>query len=288
MLKKLGIILLALSISTLLSSCLVSQKDVETSDSTDNFLRIYKPSDTINYRVQIHSSNDTEFGTLQIKWSANAEISNPLTLETYSVLKETTTLTIDNETPNELIRYIEQDSSDNPDSHGSIYLRAFDTAVTNEYYWLSDQLNAGTLERFETFHSPLPLSLPQPNKIDMSDFYILGDCTGTDCPTRAAFVSSRTFNVTARNQEVETLAATFTNAYKVQYNVTTNRETTTPLLDILAVCGGSGITTYAATLYIVPEIGIVRMENTCNDLSSAGTPPVTYIITLDNTSIPLP
>lgn len=291
MLKKLGIVLLALSISILLSGCLVDQKDVETIASTDNALRIYQPFDTINYQVQVNRASGTENGTLQITWNnPDVSILNPITQETYSVLKETTTLTINDEDPNELIRYIEQDKNDDNNSKGSMYLRAFDTAVANKYYWLSTALNVppGTLERFEIFRSPMPsdLSKPLPDQIGMNNFYIFEDCTGTSCPTRIAFASSRTFKVTAREQTVETPAATFTNAYKVQYNATINREATTPLLDILAVCGESGITSHAAILYIVPEIGIIKIENTCT--YSLGTSPVFYIITLDNTNIPLP
>lgn len=288
MLKKPGMILLAVGISSLLGSCHVEQKDVEIFESTDNTLRIYQPSDVINYRVQISSPNGTQFGTLKIEWAdPDQAIQNPLTQETYSVLKETTTLTIDDEEPSELIRYIEQDSD-----NGSMFLRALDTAVANNYYWLSkrEAVPPDTLERFEIFRSPMPddSSLPLPGEINLNDFYTLGDCTGTDCPTRIAFSSFRTFQVTARGQRVETIAATFTNAYTVSYRATVNREATTPLLDILAVCGESGITAHDATLHIVPEIGIVKIENTCTDLSATGASSVIYIITMERTNIPLP
>lgn len=284
MLKKLGMVLLAVSIGALLSSCLVKKKDpadiTTTFTSTTNILRPYQSGDIINYRVQVANPDGSQqSGTLQIKWEATGELPDPLSNDTFPVLKETTTLTIDGNDDG-LVRYIEQDNTALSATEGSMFLRAFATPTPSVYDWLSPDLPpTSNLQRFEIFRSPLTMA----GQIPLDKFYVAGDCSGTSCPTRLALAQSRTFQVTAINQTVDIPGTgIFQNAFKVQYNGTINREGTSSLYDILDVCGSAGnITSHETELFVVPEIGVVKMTNTCTEQGSS---PVIYFITLDTTS----
>lgn len=285
MLKNLGKILLAVSLTTsisvLLSGCLVKKEDpasVPSFTSNTNQLRIYQPFDTIYYNVRVDSANGTQSGTLQVKWEDTAPITDPIASPTqqYFVHKETSTLAITGGDTDELIRYVEQDPTT-----GSLYLRAFPTPTDMVNYWLSPTITpTSSLQSFEIFHSPLTLG-----STTLDNFYVVGDCSGgTQCLEREALVQSRSFTVTAVNQTVDIPGTgIFKNAYTVQYDTTTTREATAPpLLDILDVCGSIGnftITSHSATLYIVPEIGVIKMVNECTDTSSNS--DVIYTATLD-------
>lgn len=294
MLKRREKILLALLLATgigiSLSGCLVKKKSPDEVTtfftSTATVLRIYQPFDTIYYRIRVDdSSGISQFGTLQLKWEDAGTLPDPFTPATlYPVLKETSTLTIDGN-EDALVRYVEQDNTVGSPTEGSMYLRAFATATLGEYHWLSDKSIAppGVLQKYEIFHSPLSMT----GQIDLGNFYILGDCTGTDCPTRFAFSQTRNFEVTAINQTVDIPGiGIFKNVYTVKYNATINRDATAPLFDILDVCGAAGaITSHETTLSIVPEVGIIKMVNICTDQQPGSLSPTTiYTATLDDTS----
>lgn len=280
MLHKFGMILLPLCISVLLSGCLVDKKTPRTISLTGTNLRTYQNADYINYTVTANDVNGSRSGTLQIKWETPSQtIIDPISSTSYlDTLKETTTLTLNDEDPDELVRYTEQDSN------GSMYLRAFDTTDINKYYWLSPDLSVTSdiLQEFEIFRSPLA----EAGQIDLGRFYVQEDCTGTGCASSVALSDSRTFEVTITNQTLEIPGiGIFTNVYQVQYNATTTPQATSPLLDILNVCADAGnTTTHMATLYVVPEIGIIRTVNTCTDQVSGYSS--IHIINLDTTSFP--
>lgn len=277
MLKKLGMMLLAVGVSALLSSCLVDKKKLETIDNTDTNLRIYQPTDHIDYFVQVDDVSGTQVGTMQVKWESTNPITNPLTIESYSsILKETTTLTINGGDPEVLVRYIEQDVN------GSMYIRAFDSSELNKYFWLSSESTGlpGSLQRFEIFRSPLAMT----GEINLGDFYVFGDCTGTNCPPPTARYYNRIFKVTGTNETLSISAGEFTNIYTVQYNAYANPDATMPILDVLDICGSGGLTMHEAKLYVAPKIGIIRTENICTDSGGGGDISI-YTITLDTTSI---
>jgi len=291
MLKKLGMMLLAVSIGTLLSSCLVKKKSpdqITTFTSTTNQLRIYQPFDTIYYNVQVDSAlSGSQSGTLQVEWRDTRQITDPLASPTqqYSVREETTTLSISDgvggTNDEQLVRYVEQDNIT-----GSLYLRAFPTQTRDVYYWLSPT-NPPTsmLQRFEIFRSPLAMA----GTIDLGAFYVASDCSDRQqCQISEALAQSRLFTVTAINQTVDIPGTgIFKNAYRVKYDATTNRQATAPVFDILDVCGSLGnftSTSHSATLDIVPEIGVIKMVNECTD--SASNSDVIYTATLDHTSFP--
>jgi hypothetical protein len=274
---KIGAFVLTVILSAALSGCLVEKKKLETITSTDTNLHIYTDGQYIDYTVIIDEEGQTQTGTLRVRWDSAQQIINPLDSTQYAVLKETTTLTIDDNSgnPNEIIRYIEQDSN------GSMYVRAYGTLDPLDHSWLSDQPNVGPgiLKRFEIFRSPLAIA----SSISLTNFYIFEDCDGANCPTKIAYYYGRSFEVVDSNQTVSTNAGTFANAYKISYEATVIPEPTAPLLDILDVCGGIGsITSHSAMLYVVPEIGIIEIVNICTD---SGAAPVIYTMILDNTNI---
>ena len=147
MLKKLGIVLLAVSASVLLSSCLVDkQKVVEKIARKTDTLRIYQDRDWIEYNVTAIASSltstTTQYGTLRIQWNnTTSELHEPInnTLIT-PVLKETTTLTYDgNSEPDVRIdRYISQvDIGPTDPNQGSMILYAIDDIASTPpvHYW---------------------------------------------------------------------------------------------------------------------------------------------------------
>lgn len=279
---KIGKFVLAIIISSALSGCLVEKKIPETIASTDTNLHIYTDKQYIDYTVRIDDGGPSiQTGTLRVRWdSPQQQITNPLDTTQYDVLKETTTLTIDGSSgnPDEIIRYIEQDSD------GSMYLRAYGTLDPLNHSWLSDQLEAppGTLQRYEIFRSPLPMTGP----ITLDNFYVIGECTGTNCPTEIAHYYGRSFEVVDSNKTVTTNSATFTNAYKIRFDATVDpSDPSAPLLDIFDVCGIGSFTTHTAYLYVVPEIGIIQMESSCTDLGGVGVEPVFYTFTYESTNI---
>ncbi|HEC20393.1 MAG TPA: hypothetical protein ENI97_13810 [Gammaproteobacteria bacterium] len=289
MLKKLTMILLAVGLSGALGGCLVKKKDpseIPTYTSTDPVLRFYQPGDTINYLVQAQDGVTTRTGTLQIKWENTNPIPSPFPPNTYTVLKETTTLTLGQTSPvtDTLVRYVEQDTTTGTTTTGSMYLRAFDSPTAGEYFWLSpSNVPTSSVQRFEIFRSPLDTAA-MAGQIDLGNYYVVDNCNGTTCNDQLAFIQSNTFEVTASNQTVDIPGTgIFKNVYKVQYNATMTPGPTTPLLDILNVCGGTGqVTSHQTVLYIVPEIGVIKMVNTCTD--QGGGAPVIYIATLDTTT----
>ena len=280
MLKRLGMILLAISLSGLLSSCLVKKEkvpNIKTYTSTTDTLRLYQPGDRIDYQVQIDNADSgRQVGTMTILWESTPNLSDPFDPITHPVLKETTTLTIEG---NEeiLVRYIEQDTPNH-----SKYLRAFDAPVANQYLWLSaTNAPADTVDKFENLDSPMVVA----GQLALGDFYIVGDCNGTNCTTRETHSFNRTFQVTAMNQTVETPAGNFEKTYKARHMATTNREATGPLSDILDVCGDAGeANSHDAILDVVPEIGIVKIVNTCTNLTAGGSPTF-YTISMESTNI---
>ncbi len=284
MLKKLGVIFLVTSISMLLSSCHIKQKDVETIKRTTENLRVYQPKDFIIYNVTALTNSATPSrGTLRIEWDTTADLLDPIDSTTqYRVLKETTTLTYEEdsiETGATIIRYISQDTD------GNITLYAIDDGLVR--YWLHDPVDTGNLSaNISTpviFDSPMTIS---PNS--SVHFTAMEGCVSGSCKSEI-YTFSDNVEIVGDSTEVTTNLGKFSNPFQRDFfgESTANGASTVSVVgDIRTACGTSmDNISYTGTMFVVPEVGIVQMTNLCQNPTGG---QVQYIITIDSTNIPLP
>jgi len=292
MLKKPGMILLVISISALLGSCHIKQEDEVTISRTTPNLRVYQPNDFIEYNVTaIINSDAVNQGTLRVKWTATGDLTDPIDGATlYPVLKETTTLTYEpNSTEPDvtIIRYISQDSV------GSITLYAIGDG--NDLYWLYDPANTGDLTsdiiRPVIFDSPMDRTTPPPNSpLEFSVMENCGDTPGLCGLELYEFNDS--FTIVGDTTQVTTNIGKFSNPFEIKFSGTTipnNSPTVSFYGDIRDACGTStDQISHNGSMFVIPEIGIIRMTNLCQNFTTGGGEQVNYIITLSSTNIPVP
>jgi len=284
MLKKLGVIFLVTSISVLLSSCHIKQKDVETIKRTTENLRVYQPNDFIVYNVTALTNSATPSrGTLRIEWDTTADLLDPIDNTTqYRVLKETTTLTYEEdsiETGATIIRYISQDTD------GNITLYAIDDGLLR--YWLHDPDDTGNLSaNISTpviFNSPVTITSNPP-----VHFTAMEGCVSGSCKSEI-YTFGDNVEIVGDTTEVTTNLGKFSDPFQINFSgeSTANGASTVSVVgDIRTACGTSmDNISYTGTMFVVPEIGIVQMTNLCQNPTDS---QVQYIITIDNTNIPLP
>ena len=307
MLKKPGIILLALGISTLLSSCLVNQKDVETSARTTDKLRIYQAGDYIEYAitavVNTGTSTTVSQGILRVQWDENADLPDPHDNNIkYSVLKETTELTYEegsSETNATVVRYISQSTYEGTNettdksTKGTITLYAIDGGTAD--YWLYDPDNVGTPSSNIIlpiiFDSPMKIGMAPPNTSLSSpiDFSVMEDCDSGVCGTEI-YNFNDSFNIVGDTTSITTNLATFSNPFEITFSggaQSKNAPNIEFLGDIRNACGTSAHTiNHSGNMFVMPSIGIVQMNNFCQNILTGNN--VNYIMTLNNTNIPLP
>lgn len=287
------IAILAFVSITILSGCLVKKKDlVQIARTTDN-LRVYQPGDYIEYdvtatTVPLSTPPTTQTGTLRVQWFASADLIRPNEpSSSISVLKEVTTLSLDGGTSDPgTIRYISQDDALNP---GQITLHAMEQEGLPRY-WLSQtgDIDLTKTESSIFFYSPIvPGIKPQ------TDFFVMDDCEGK---ASCAFEVGRYIddqNVVGDSVAVTTNLGVFLNPFQINFSGSATPSaavSTFPVaLDIRNVCD-TNITQHGdagnGTMYILPEIGMIRMENTCKSVISNDF--VIYTITIGSTNIPLP
>jgi hypothetical protein len=291
MLKKLGMILLAMSISALLSSCLVDkQKVVEKIARKTDTLRIYQENDWIDYNVTVVNGSATpQYGTLRIQWTKPADLTDPITPTTkYPVFKETTTLTYDGSTQPDVIvvRYISQVKttpmvSGDP-GIGSIILHAIDDEVDKDYWPYPDRFTPSTSPVISPmiFKSPLSVGSSFP-----ATFSIM-ECTSGQCAQEIYNFTDDTFVIVGDTREVTTNLGIFSDPFEINFTggivPASSAPAVTFLGDIRDACGTSAERiTHNGKMFVVPEIGIIQMTNTCIDPLGAS---VSYIITVRDTS----
>ncbi len=304
MLKKPGVILLVASISALLSSCHIEQKDVETIPSVTNTLRIYKAGERIEYNVTATNLNTGMInrGILTVKWEATSDLIDPInTTITIPVLKETTTLTYDDDNtadPAIVIRYISQINTEPPSTNqGRIILHAIDDGSgtpTNPNYWPYDTTNASTPNSNADvispviFDSPIVVGTPENSSLNFS---IMEGCGSGTCGTEIYnFIDN--ISVDNKTSEITTELGKLTKLFKISFsgrNIPKGGLTLSVLGDIRHACGDSTKDlTHFGNMLVMPEVGIVQMENTCQ----VDTDPINnvhYSITINNnTNIPPP
>jgi len=299
MLKKLGLILLTMSISVLLSSCHIKKKDEETISRTTTNLRVYQPGDVITYNViAVSNSGTTSQGTLRVEWEQTPDLTDPIDGSTkYPVLKETTTLTYNpdsTEANATIIRYIHQETSSTaPDNSGQTSLYAIGGGTS--LYWLynPDNVNNPSSDIIlpVIFDSPMKVGTPPPNS--PLTFSVMEDCGVTVGQCGAEIYKfDDNFTIIGDTTPVTTNLGKFSNPFEIEFfGATTpkNSPATSFPGDIRSICGTSADqVSYNGTMFVMPEIGMVRMVNLCQNSTSGGVAQVNYIITLNNTNIPLP
>jgi len=302
-LKPLGLAIVAVSLSILLSSCHIDQKPAETIARTTDTLRIYQPGDFIEYNVTAVFSADGAFittqGSMRVQWESTAPLIDPIDQSSHPVLKETTTFTYDDEISPDatVIRYITQvDTTPPSPNQGSILLHAISDG--NDLYWLYDNDAGASPDNSNTpvispivFDSPItvgvaPLSSP-------INFSVMEGCDPglSLCGTRV-FDFNDSYTVEGDTKEIPTNLGTFINPFELSFTGGTIPKTDLALSvlgDFRNTCGDSTSETIShnGNIFVVPEIGIVQITNLCRIISGSSG-DVNYTITVNNTNIPLP
>ena len=303
------LILLALTTVSLLTGCLVNKNNNDVAKiyrSTDK-LHVYQDGDYINYYVNTttylggSSTPTTASGTLKIKWVSNPNLIRPGTSTTItSVIKETSTLTINGSVASGLVRYISQDAA------GQVTLHAVEDFSGN-MDWLSatDIIAGGTpsganTASFTVFYSDVAAVPPgiQFGAMPNINFHVIEGCgpgDGTDgtCDNDVAQFSDF-LNVVGDSTAITTNLGIFENPFQINFNG--NITSTAPgpsyaaITDIRDICatntspstqhgyGGYG------TMYVMPQVGMVQMKNACFE-TSGSTSTTYYIITISDTNI---
>lgn len=290
------IVLLAFISITTLSSCLVEKKDlVQIARTTDN-LRVYQPGDSISYYVtaDIFPNGGGAFtrqtGTLNTNWSTPTQpLIRPGTIDPIlRVMKEVTILDT-NGSETGTVRYISQNDD------GQITLHAIEDTA-GELYWLSATgiapVSATSTESFVTF-----VSEADPLGIEFGAnpyaFYVMQGCEDSICDTSVGQFND-TPDVVNDTVSVTTNLGVFSNPFQIDF-IGSSVPAVFPLpvtFDIRDVCGNTGAVIShgfggAGTMFVMPEIGMIKMNNTCVNSDLNGN-TVHYTITISSTNIPLP
>lgn len=283
------IVLLAFISITTLSSCLVEKKDLVQITSKTGNVHVYQPGEYIDYFVTATTSGiggtTVQTGTLHIKWVSHGGLVRPGADTTLiPVVKEVATLTYDgaSSNPKGAVRYISQTDIANP---GQITLHAIND-VAGFTSWLSTIDLSGSnipTESFTIFESPLSVGLDQ---LPIG-FYIMEGCdqaSGTCVQPLGQY--SDNMNTVGNTASITTNLGIVTNPFQISFNGTTIPGSGFPILDVRNICGAA-TTTHAGTMFVIPEVGMIQMTNTCNDPTSPGG-SVIYNISIRSTNIPLP
>lgn len=292
--NKLGMFMLAASISVLLSGCLVEKKKpediVKISRSTET-LRIYQPGDFIDYYVTAVTSSGTsepvfQFGTMRIEWATTGQLTNPIdNLSISPDLKETTTLTYDGSSQPDAIavRYISQVNTvpvAAPDQ-GSIILHAIDDQLDADYW---PYIN-GTIPPSSPVITPVVFESPLVIGNSSPQSFSIMECSSNLCDNEIYQFNDDVVDTVGDSTEIGTNLGIFTNPFEISYSggtIPVDTPALTFLGDIRDACGTSADRiTHSGNMFVMPEIGIIKMTNQCQ---ISGGDTVIYTITIRNTS----
>jgi len=268
-----------------LTGCLVKKKDLKKIARTTDKLRIYKPGDYILYDVSITrvpnlSPPVYQSGTLRIEWKLHPDIAVPFTggAKTIPVIQEVSTLDINGGTSNlGTTKYISQDAN------GQVTLHAIEAIGTENHYWLntSGDSSLTTINYFTTFNSPLS---PGDQSFDSYDsdavlitsnptinYYVLEGCEGNASCSSAIGVFSNDHDIVGDSHEITSKLGVFINPFQINFSgsATPSPAPFPVTFDIVSLCG-TDHTTFDGTMYVMPEIGMVEMTNTCRDVGGSG------------------
>lgn len=276
------IAVLAFISAATLSGCLVEKKDPVKIARTTDFLRLYQANDIITYNVEEFRYSDSSIrnGILTIKWLAHAPLLRPGTITPLiPVLEQVITLSFDGgATETGTVRYISQDATTR-----EVTLHAIQAPGANPYYWLSasDLINTPiTTESYSIFTSPMGVGInPAP-----VNFNVMEDCDASSSCDYHFGRYSDDMNIVGDTTSIITSLGEFTNPFQISFNGTTIPDNGFPVIDVRNICG-TNTTTHAGTMYVMPEIGIIQMTNTCDDIGGSR---VQHTIRIRSTNISLP
>jgi hypothetical protein len=299
------LILLALTSVSLLTGCLVhkDKNKVEHIFRTTDQLHIYQPNDYIYYYVNTISyegSNPptTASGTLKIEWFSSPNLirtgANPSSIP---VVKEVSTLSI-NGSNKGLVRYISQDSA------GQITLHAVKD-FTGNLDWLSpndltksDPSIKNTVS-YPVFYSDSTAVPPgiQFGPMPPISFHVMEGCDDGTCDNDVAQFND-SLNVVGDTTTVTTTLGVFDNPFQINFNGGITSSPPGPssavITDIRDICASGadgsltehGMNVGDGTMYVMPQVGMIQMQNTCFD-TAGSTSTTHYTITISKTNIPL-
>lgn len=264
-----------------LSGCLVDEDSIPpTYIRTTDTLHIYESGDFLSYTVSgTNLSNSSPIsGELVVRWSAHNDLAKPLNKGgLIPVLQETTTLTITgyNDT---VVRYISQETAIAGGKQGTVRLHAFEDAGVDEYLWLNSDGDLSSYEAIDVFLSPVAIG-PAP----AYTFYTLPGCDRqASCDLSTASISE-SYEV-LESATVTTELGRF-EAYKIYINyLTVIYQNGSYLYDIRHFCANVN-TTSSGTIWVFPEVGIVKYEIFCTNPTSGYT---LFNASLNSTNIGLP
>ncbi len=297
--------------SVALTGCLVEQKEPEPPyyRKSDN-LRIYKQGDWIRYNVIATtlsgtSAGNAQAGTLEVRWGNYSPLTSPdgnagNDGNPYDVIEKRYLFCLGDAScnPSEtvVIQYVHQDNaSSNPASAGTERLVAMGGhPTTGQYYWLNNKGGSngfappsnpvlGGQETVITLKSPLFINDAYTVKYNLMD-----NCyTGTPGCLDNVGESTTSIEIIGDSKRINTNIGNYANPFWVKFTAgkvfpDVDVGGQLPLtFDIFDLCS-DGISTHSGDMYIVPEIGVIQMQNTCTDSSTASS--TRYDITIDSIS----
>ncbi|VAX03710.1 hypothetical protein MNBD_GAMMA20-2142 [hydrothermal vent metagenome] len=300
-----------------LTGCLVEKKDPEPPNyrTTDN-LRIYKQGDWIRYNVFATttiagpSRGDFSNGTLEVRWGNYSPLPSPDNNasnngDIYDVIEKRYLFCLNDTggtpcTPEVVaIQYVHQDDL-TTDTAGTERLVAMGGHPTpGQYYWLNttagstaapanpDNNIVGGQETVITLNSPLFINDDYTVKYHLMDGCILGTAK---CQSDVGQFT-HTITVVGDSTQINTNIGNYANPFRVSFTrgkavPDTSVGSQLPLtFDIFDLCS-DGNSTHFGHMYIVPEVGIIQMSNTCTDSDTSGI--TRYDITIDDISSSIP
>ena len=305
MLKKSGLrlsaLLLIIGISVFLSGCLVKKKDpseIETIARTTDYWRVYQAGDWIEYDLQEVDTNTvtTTLGVLRVDWGPVVFLTDPTDSNIiYQALKETTSITYDGNNGSDpdvaIIRYISQINETPADSNqGRIFLHAIDDGT--DKYWpyasgtvfpTSNPASAPVL-----FDSPMAIGVPPEND---DKAFSIAQCDIGQCNPEIYRYHDISIEIVGDTTSVEnTPLGNFSNPFQINFggsSIPQNAEALTFVGDIRDVCGDisdtilHGNNVNVGRFFVFPEIGIIKMENSCQ----VGADIILYTATIRGTNI---
>ena len=275
--------LLTIGICILLAACPEAGSDVRTFCPTTNTLRTYVADDKIEYVVSGVRNGSSSSGTLTFEWKAHANLIKPLgILESIPVIEEKAVL-LTQGINTTTFRYIEQKKADlnfpNDTNKWTNNLWAFSDGGVN-YFWFNknpDQSARDTVEDLIIGSSPIDeefLNTGNGPINNVFEIYPMSGCgTTANCLDKFAQYSetSELYN----KETVETIQGTFFNAYRIEIPQGTvtkiGAAPTSPLpipLDFKHACGIANTIHYSGTMWLFPEIGMVKSVINCTSTTS--------------------
>ncbi len=300
-----------------LTGCLVTKKEQESvyEERKSENLRIYKQGDWIQYNVIATSLSGTstgnaQAGTLKISWGNYIPLTSPDNNASnggnpYDVIEKRYLFCLDGAfcepTETMVIQYVHQDDSTtdttpDPTTDGTERLVAMGSHPTNgQYYWLNttggrtvapanpDNNVTGGQEPVITLKSPLSIN----DTIYTVEYYLMDGCIlgAASCQSDVGRFKN-SINVVGDGTKISTNIGNYANPFQVNFSgdvfPDNDVDGQLPLtFDIFDLCS-DGYSTHSGSMYIVPEIGVIQMRNTCTD--SATGDITLYDITVDSIS----